>query len=214
MRTDDFWSEPAAIKAIGEVRNPKELDEYWSKFLYVKRTDVDKMIFAGLPLDLKILEVGCGVGNQLEVLHQMGFTDLSGLDLNSEAIRIADKLRSYLQLFHGNGGKLPFADGRFDLVFTANCLNYIDTYATVMEEMLRVSRIWVAGYEAWAPTLRPLPSNLSLDGKEVENMSWSAPRANLFADLLDCQPERLWRCARKFPEGRFDEAYLFKKPVL
>ena len=39
--------------------------------------------------NLKILELGCNVGINLEILKKMGFNNLYGLEINNKAIEIA-----------------------------------------------------------------------------------------------------------------------------
>lgn len=70
--------------------------------------------------DIRILEVGCGTGNNVWYLAREGFS-LSGVDASPEAISYAserlreDKLSANLQV--GDFTRLPYPDNTFDLIF-------------------------------------------------------------------------------------------------
>jgi len=45
--------------------------------------------FSNLDRNLEILEFGCNVGLKLEILKEMGFKNLTGIDINKDALEIA-----------------------------------------------------------------------------------------------------------------------------
>ena len=54
----------------------------WCRYRYLP-------LFADLPRDCSILELGCGPGDMLEFLGQNGFTAAEGIDLSAEQVAIA-----------------------------------------------------------------------------------------------------------------------------
>jgi SAM-dependent methyltransferase len=70
--------------------------------------------------ETKILEVGCGTGNNVWYLAREGF-DLSGIDASPEAISYAqhrlDEEKVDADLRVGDFTQLPYPDNTFDLVF-------------------------------------------------------------------------------------------------
>ena len=96
--------------------------------------------------DARVLEVGCGVGRHLAELADAGFGELTGVDINAEAL---DVLRdSYPELaatgeFHATTIE-AYLDGvpadAFDAVFSVETLQHIHPEETwVFEELARVS---------------------------------------------------------------------------
>ena len=81
--------------------------------------------------DAAILELGCGGGRHLAYLHDHGYDDLYGIDINDDAAAVMED--SYPQLaeagtfyFDPIEEIVPtFDDGRFDVVFSVETLQHI-----------------------------------------------------------------------------------------
>ena len=59
--------------------------------------------------DARILDVGCGTGNMAQVLHQMGYNNLEGLDPSAGMLAVAEQKDVYKKLhplFLGNPSNL------------------------------------------------------------------------------------------------------------
>lgn len=90
--------------------------------------------------EIKILEIGCGAGNNLWALAMEGF-DVYGIDGSETAIKMAKEMFSKLGL-SGNfivgdfTEPLPYPDEEFDLVIdrgSITCVNYEEAKKTVKE---------------------------------------------------------------------------------
>lgn len=146
--------------AFGErytKRNPNTPDEMQA--LYRERFGIDRIsmnarFLGGLDRSARVLEVGCNVGTQLNLLSRMGFENLYGVEINQYAIETSHEVNKGLPIcvVRGTALDLPFKDGWFDLVYTSGVLIHInpDDVATVMREMGRCSRRWVWGFEYFA----------------------------------------------------------------
>src|SRR5690348_2212167 len=82
----------------------------------------------------EVLDLGAGAG----IVTQMNFRDLAGkvcgVDLDP---RVMDN--PYLHDAKvADGGRIPYEDGRFDLVFSDNVLEHLDEPAKVFTEVARV----------------------------------------------------------------------------
>ncbi|NHN55362.1 class I SAM-dependent methyltransferase [Calidifontibacter sp. DB0510] len=130
-----FWRQPAPVgnvpqTYIAQVGRSKALHE----------------LIKDLPKDARILEVGCNVGRNLAYLHDQGYHNLQGIEINQHAV---DLLReTYPQLadvpIHVGpaGEQLPLLpDDSLDLVFTMAVIEHIHPdEAHIFDEMVRTSR--------------------------------------------------------------------------
>jgi len=88
----------------------------------------------------RILDIGCGSGNQLLSLAKLGF-HLSGVDASQEMIDIArSRLGNRCELKTGQAEDLPFSDNEFDIALLVNALEFIDDPLKALKEAGRVAR--------------------------------------------------------------------------
>jgi len=88
----------------------------------------------------RILDIGCGTGNQLLSLIKLG-VHLSGVDASGEMIEIARKrLGNRCELKIGQAEDLPFSDNEFDIALLINTLEFLDDPLTALREAGRVAR--------------------------------------------------------------------------
>lgn len=92
---------------------------------------------------IRVLELGCGAGNNLWFLSREGF-DTYGLDISPSAIRIAREFLAekgcQASLGVSDLTALPFDSGFFDLTLDRGCFTQIPwgTLPTTVSEVLRV----------------------------------------------------------------------------
>lgn len=98
----------------------------------------------------RVLEVGCNRGHNLEALREaLGPTaEIVGVEPNAHALELARKTRA-TEIHQGSIYNLPFADGSFDLVFTAGVLIHIPlaNLPAALAELHRCSRRYVLTIE-------------------------------------------------------------------
>ena len=126
--------------------------EYEERFGTTK-TALYERFLDDIDRDARILEVGCNVGVQLDHLAELGFENLTGVDLQRGALEVARTRRSAPEVIEADGRWLPFADDAFDLVFTVDVLIHVPPpmIDAVMDELARCSREWIYGCEYYAP---------------------------------------------------------------
>jgi SAM-dependent methyltransferase len=83
---------------------------------------------------IRILDVGCGTGANLEMLKQFG--DAEGVDVSDDALEFC-KLKG-LKVHKGLAESLPFAAGSFDLVTALDVVEHLDDDIAGLKEMNRV----------------------------------------------------------------------------
>ena len=155
---------------------PPEMDARYAKEYGVPRTVMNQEFLQELPRDLRILEVGANIGNQLVFLQMLGFTNLWGIEAADYGLELARRRTSGINLVKGSAFDLPFKDGWFDLVFTSVVLIHIspDDLTGAMAEIHRCSRRYVWGFEYFADT----PTAVHYRGKH--DMCWKRNFAQLY----------------------------------
>ena len=81
-----------------------------------------------VPLDARILDVGCAQGHLLAALHRVGYRNLTGIDVSTELIRSARRLvPNTVILEHVDLRDFPGADigPKFDLIFFHDVLEHL-----------------------------------------------------------------------------------------
>lgn len=73
---------------------------------------------------VRVLEVGCGPGRDLQVLSKMGF-DLTGIDISKEMLKIARKHNLEVELREMDISNMIFKDASFDGVYTLYALIHL-----------------------------------------------------------------------------------------
>ena len=86
---------------------------------------------------IKILDIGCGTGANLEMLSRFG--DAEGVDVSAEALAFCRE-RGLGRVRQGEAEHLPWEDGSFDLVTGLDVVEHLDDDAAGLREMRRVLR--------------------------------------------------------------------------
>ena len=181
--------------------------------LYVERYGqsrdaINQDWLSDIPRDSRVLEVGANIGNQLRALRRIGFRRLFGIELQRYCVEEAKRLNPEADIVEGSAFDIPFKDGFFDLVFTNNVLIHIapGDIGAVLEEIHRVSRRWIWGFEYYAPEFTVIPY------RGREDLLWKADYAALFRERfpgLKSLREQVIDCLDE-PE-KSDKLYLLEK---
>ena len=127
--------------------------QFWDK--YAKENEVRyNEEFAKFTRDLatslrctSVLEIGCGTGIDLRLFPDT--FQIHGIDLNDNALEIANQKNSIVDFKKGTIADLPFDDSSIDFVFTHQLLNYLDddTLEKGIAEMYRVAGKYIMNCE-------------------------------------------------------------------
>ena len=85
---------------------------------------------------LRILDVGCGTGANLEMLSQFG--DAEGVDVSDEALEFCR--RKGLKVHKGLAETLPYPDETFDITTALDVVEHLDDDVDGLKEMFRVTK--------------------------------------------------------------------------
>ena len=157
---------------------PDEVDSLNIEHFGVSRTQLYSEFLNNLELN-QILEVGCNVGNQLNLLKKMGYLDLWGIELQDYAVEFARKRTSGFNIVKGTAFDIPFKNGFFDLVFTAGVLIHIspNDIDTVLDEIYRCTNKYIFGSEYYNPDEYQMVTYRGND-----NLLWKTDFTKLFLD--------------------------------
>jgi pseudaminic acid biosynthesis-associated methylase len=131
------------------------LDSLYRKNYGLTRTLINQDFLCGISKDASFLEVGCNTGNQLLLLQRMGYSNLSGLELQPYALEIARSRTENISLAQGSALAIPHGDAFFDVVFTSGVLIHIapEDLPRAMDEIHRCARTFIWGMEYYAPNV-------------------------------------------------------------
>lgn len=154
-KQQQYWKGQFGKEYIGRnSQSFEELDRIFQGMIGHSKSSLYEEFLADLPKDAKILEVGCNIGNQLDMLARLGFTNLHGIELNPEALEIAKKRHPQMSFTQGSATDMPFEDSSFDLVFTSGVLIHLNDehVKAARSEIHRCSARYILGYEYFAET--------------------------------------------------------------
>ncbi len=142
------------------------------------RLSMNKAFVDKLPRSISILEVGANVGQQLEMLRLMGFTNLVGVEINDHAILQSHALFPHINIIKASAFDLPFRDRYFDMVFTSGVLIHIapKDVKKAMDEIYRTSRSLIWGFEYYDTKHTMIPY------RDRRNVMWKSDFAGMYLE--------------------------------
>ncbi len=156
-------------------QTPRQLDEFYQNTYGKTRSELNQRFLENVPRNAPILEVGCNVGTQLLLLKEMGFTDLSGVEIQGYALQRAQERLGDAKTLQASALSIPFPDQQFELVFTSGVLIHIAPadLPIAMREIHRCTKKWVWGMEYYAPQMEEIVY------RDNRNLLWKADYARL-----------------------------------
>lgn len=152
----------------------KDADKNWEKF-HLEKVQANyprwpneamlKIVFGSylknritLAPDSRVLDVGCGFGNNLLPFLEKGF-DCYGVELTAAIARTSQQLlrqRGFdAQIKRGRNSGLPFADNFFDLMLSLNVLHYEKTEQNIKAGLTEYRRVLKPGGTLLLMTVGP-----------------------------------------------------------
>jgi SAM-dependent methyltransferase len=143
-RVRQFWQEnPCGTKFADAPPGSKRFYELVEAHRYEKEWHIPAAAGFAQARDLRVLEIGCGLGTDGAQFAQAG-ADYTGVDLTNAAVELA---RRRFELFRlpgtfrtADAEKLDFADNSFDLVYSHGVLHHTPDTAGAISEVHRVLR--------------------------------------------------------------------------
>ena len=187
-------------------RNKGDFDELYQKQFGITKSQLNKEFVGNLKKDIKILEVGCNRGIQLQILKSQGFKYLWGVEINEKALSIVKENKDF-NIVQAMAQNIPFKDDFFDLVFTNRVLIHIppNDLPRVIDEIYRVSKKYVWGFEYFSEECQ------EINYRGNKNKLWKNNFLKLFQerhpDLKVVKQKKL----KYLEEDNIDEMFLLEK---
>lgn len=101
----------------------------------------EKPMMKNMLPDLKgkrVLMIGCGTGDESNLLKKFGATDITGIDLSKESIKLAQETYPDVNFLVGDMHDIPFDDASFDFVYSSLAIHYSNEPMKVYQEIYRI----------------------------------------------------------------------------
>jgi len=110
----------------------------------------DQLIFELIKPNTKVLDLGCGNGDLLNVLEKGKQVKAQGIELSEDAIY--ECVEKGLSVFHGDidGGLAEYPDNAFDTIILNHTLQEVKQVDFVIGEALRVGKTAVVAFPNFA----------------------------------------------------------------
>lgn len=130
----------------------EEMELLYKKQYGVTRTEMNSKFIGDLDRDIKVLEVGSSIGNQLLCLQKAGFNNLYGIELQPYAVELSKSRTKGINIIQGSAFDIPFKNDFFDLVFTSGLLIHIapGDINAVLDEIYRCTKQYIWCFEYYS----------------------------------------------------------------
>ena len=201
-----FWSGEFGNAYVDRNKSIDEVNESYAQQTGITVEDIFQRFFNDIDRKSKILEVGCNVGLNLEMLQKMGFNNLHGIELNKKALQIAQE-RNPKVIFVNSSIEDYQSKEKYDLVYTAGVLIHIhpSTLESVIRKIVDLSAKYVFGFEYYSDKLEEIKY------RDHSNVCWKQDFPLLFTKLF---PQLKIVKQEKFSykdNDLIDVAYLLRK---
>lgn len=133
---DKEWTDYSSVHESGSIIG---------KWLHSQRMDIIRKMLKTMPKDLSTIDVGCGGGETIKLLREIGFKNVIGIDLSPHAIEKAKKQGLILNkdIFMVDGEKTGYSDRHFKFVFSEGLWEHFKNPLPFVIEACRISDEWL-----------------------------------------------------------------------
>ena len=205
----DFWKGEFGNSYADRNISVEETNQLYKERTGITFEDVFKKIFSNIDKNAKILELGCNVGLKLSILQKLGFTNLTGVEINEKAFKIAKKNYPNIKFHNSSIEEFNSNGEQFDLVYTSGVLIHINPKALpeVIKKIISLSKEYIFDSEYYSDKL------IEVNYRGHEETLWKQNFPQLFLNedskLKIIKQEKIyWK-----NEDLCDIIYLLKKNV-
>ena len=176
----EFWKGNFGAEYAERNFSLKNVNSSYEKETGVTVESIFQTFFKKINRNSKILELGCNVGLNLGILGNMGFNNLTGLEINSETIKLAKTRNSEITFINSSIEEYDSENEKFDLVFTAGVLIHINPKVLdlILNKIIKLTTRYIFGFEYFSEKLE----EISYRGNE--NVCWKQNFPSAYNKLL------------------------------
>ena len=125
------------------------INEVYKKLTGVTQEEIIYEFFNPLKRDISIIELGCNIGLKLSILKKMGFVNLTGVEINKNALKEAQQNNPEINFIQSSIEEFNPNQEKFDLVFTSGVLIHISPLSInqIIKKIIDLSRNYIFGFE-------------------------------------------------------------------
>lgn len=145
-----------------------------------------------------VLMLGCGSGEESVLLEEYGATNMTGVDLSAESIRLANQSYPNHTFAVADMHHLEFEDTTFDFVYSSLAIHYSSDPGGVYKEIMRVLKPGGVLQFSVGHPMRWASERLTIDGRPTKVMGYSEgdEKTRLYGNYSDFQ-----ECEDTFASG-------------
>ncbi|MGY5142911.1 MAG: pseudaminic acid biosynthesis-associated methylase [Candidatus Nitrosopumilus sp. bin_32a] len=177
----NLWSGEFGNKYVERINTKKFQNETYKNRTGFTEEEIFKEFFNDLDRNISILEVGCNRGLKLSILENMGFQNISGVEVNQNAAKIAKEKLPSAKIYNESIEEFDSQSNQYDLVFTATMLIHVNPLAIedILLKIINLSKKYIFGFEYYSEQLIEVPY------RDQKNALWKQNLPELFKKI-DC----------------------------
>jgi pseudaminic acid biosynthesis-associated methylase len=154
-----FWTGEFGQDYVERNQTLEQVNELYEKQTGVTVQSIFEDFFQPLDRSFKILELGCNVGLNFTILKNMGFRNLTGVEINPQAISIAKQNHPDLKFVNSSIEEFNPSNDSYDVVYTAGVLIHIhpDSLGSIISKIVSLSKKFIFGFEYFSEKLTEIP---------------------------------------------------------
>ena len=154
-KQQNLWKGSFGDSYIKRNSSLDQINEVYKKLTGVTQEEIIYEFFNPLKRDISIIELGCNIGLKLSILKKMGFVNLTGVEINKNALKEAQKNNPEINFIQSSIEEFNPNQEKFDLVYTAGVLIHISppSINRIIKKMIDLSRNYIFGSENFSENL-------------------------------------------------------------
>ena len=206
-KQQNFWKGSFGDSYIKRNSSLDQVNELYKKQTAITQEEIFNEFFNPLKRDISIIELGCNIGIKLSILKKMGFVNLTGVEINKNALKEAQYNNPEINFIQSSIESFNPNQEKFDLVFTSGVLIHISPLSInqIIKKIIDLSRNYIFGFEYFSENL------VEIKYRENPESLWKQNFPKLFqkqsSDLQLIKEKKI----NYLNENLVDVAYLFSK---
>ena len=154
-KQQDFWEGDFGDSYIKRNSSLDQVNEIYKKQTGITQEEIFKEFFEPFKRDISIIELGCNIGLKLSILKKMGFVNLTGVEINKNALKEAQQNNPEINFIQSSIEEFNPNQEKFDLVFTSGVLIHISPLSInqIIKKIINLSRNHIFGFEYFSENL-------------------------------------------------------------